>query len=487
MEIPKDRLATTDEFGDRVYIYPAEANGFWRKHRNWTQSLLVLIFLVLPWIKLGGEQAVLLSIPERRFAFFGLILYAHDGPLIFFVLAMAVFGLAFITAVWGRIWCGWACPQTVFIDGAFRKIETWIEGNHLQRRQLDAGPMTLNKIIKKTIKWLSFFILSTIIAHSFTAYFVGSERLAQMSLQSPSDNWVDFLIVFFITFVILFDFGWFREQFCFIMCPYGRFQSVLMDQHSLAVMYDEKRGEPRKGSSAATVSGQSGDCVSCQRCIMVCPTGIDIRRGIQMECINCTACIDACDEIMEKVKKPKGLIRYSSIAQSEGKPQQWFNFRRVFYFALIALAFIGLVYKLTMRSPLRAEVLRVVGAPYRLLDGSEQGMVINQFKLHLQNQYSVPFKVRFEIVKENPDVPISMIEQTHELNILPGELTNHFLFIKFHQNLTKGLGQKDVQIKIIYESNTSSNGNSHNKDAHPNDHEIEKTLKLLGPANPLPQ
>lgn len=472
MEVPKDRLATTDEFGDRVYIYPAEAKGYWRTHRNWTQFILIIIFLILPWIKINGHQALLLSIPERQFAFFGLVLYAHDGPLIFFVLAIAAFGLAFVTAIWGRIWCGWACPQTVFIDGVFRRIESLIEGNHIQRRQLDSGPLTFTKIAKKLAKWSLFFLSSTVIAHSFVAYFVGSERLAQMSLHTPSENWIDFAIVFFITFVLLFDFGWFREQFCIIMCPYGRFQSVLMDKHSLAVMYDEKRGEPRKGSEAAKAKGAPGDCVSCSRCVMVCPTGIDIRRGIQMECINCTACIDACDEIMDKVHKPRGLIRYSSIAKSEGKKTHWFNFRRAFYMGIIGLALFGLVFKLATRTPLRAEVLRVVGAPYRLLDGAEQGMVINQFKLHLQNQTNSPMKVRFEVVNDTPEIPLAMIEQTKEMMLQPGELANHFLFLKFRRDLVKGMGQKQVPINVYYESNQNDQIESG---------KVEKILQLLGP------
>jgi cytochrome c oxidase accessory protein FixG len=474
MEIPKDRLATTDEFGDRVYIYPADVKGFWRKHRNWTQFILVIIFLILPWIKIGGEQALLLSIPERRFAFFGLTLYAHDGPLIFFVLAISAFGLFLVTAVWGRIWCGWACPQTVFIDGVFRRIEHFIEGNHLQRRQLDAGPLTLTKVFKKLSKWSAFLLASTIIAHSFVAYFVGAERLAKMSLHAPSENWVDFVIVSFFTFLVLFDFGWFREQFCIIMCPYGRFQSVLMDKHSLAVMYDEKRGEPHRGSEAAKARGSAGDCVACSRCVMVCPTGIDIRRGIQMECINCTACIDACDEIMEKVNKPKGLIRYSSIAKFEGKKTHWFNFRRAFYLVIIALAMFGLVFKLATRSPLRAEVLRVVGAPYRLLDGAEQGMVINQFKVHLQNQTSAIMKIRFELINSTPEIPLSMIEQSHEMTLQPGELANHFLFIKFHRDLVKGLGQKEVPVKLYFEGDTEE-VKAFKAGA------LEKSLKLLGP------
>jgi cytochrome c oxidase accessory protein FixG len=469
MEIPKDRLSTTDSFGDRVSIYPAAVKGFWRRHRNWTQFVLLAIFLCLPWFRIGGEQTLLFSIPERRFAIFGLRLYAHDGPMIFFVLAIAVFGLALLTALWGRVWCGWGCPQTVFIDGLFRRIESLIEGNHLARRQRDAGPLTLNKFLRKSIKWILFTIASTVIAHSLTAYFVGAKRLAQMSLHAPEDNWVVFLIVFSLSLILLFNFGWFREQFCIIMCPYGRFQSVLMDKHSLAVMYDDKRGEPRKG-----LKEKHGDCVNCERCIMVCPTRIDIRRGIQLECINCTACIDACDEIMEKVHKPKGLIRYTSIAKLEGKKTHWLNFRRTFYIVLITVALVGLSYKIATRSPLRVEVLRVVGAPYRILEGPESGMIINQFKLHLQNQTPFTMKLKFFLSGKDDSSSITLIEQDKEVQIQPGELTNHFLFIKFNRNLTKALGQTNAEVNINYEY-TSVGENT------PKVEVIKKSLKLLGP------
>lgn len=487
MEIPKDRISSTDELGDRVTIYPASVKGYWRTHRNWTQGVLLMIFLLLPWLKVGGEQSILISIPERRFSFFGLVLYAHDTPMLFFLLAVGVFGLAFATAVWGRIWCGWACPQTVFIDAVFRRIETWVEGSHLKRRERDQGPLTINKVFLKSTKWFLFFIASMIIAHSFAAYFLGSSRLAQMSLHSPQENWVPFTIVFFFTFLVLFDFGWFREQFCIIMCPYGRFQSVLMDKHSLAVLYNEKRGEPRKGAISKENSTQAqGDCVNCQRCVMVCPTGIDIRRGVQLECINCTACIDACDEIMEKVHKPKGLIQYSSFAKNEGKATRFFNFRRSFYLFLILLATAGLIYQISTRTPLRAEILRVVGAPYRVLEAPENDMIINQFKVHLQNQYSLPLKVKFVISpnslsqeNQNLSKTISLIEQDKEITLSSGEITNHYLFIKFHKDLTKAMGQKEIDLLIQYSALPSSN-----PDQTPASELVQtKKVKLLGPWN----
>lgn len=482
MEIPKDRLSSTDALGDRVTIYPASVKGPWRRLRNGVQFLLLLVFLLLPWLKIGGEQSILISIPERRFSFFGLILYAHDAPLLFFLLAIGVFGLAYITAVWGRIWCGWACPQTVFIDSLFRRIESLVEGNHLKRRALDQGPLTFSKIVLKSTKWFLFFITSMIIAHSFAAYFLGSEKLAQMSLQAPEKNWVSFTIVFFFTFLILFNFGWFREQFCIIMCPYGRFQSVLMDKHSLSILYDEQRGEPRKGSESTKITSKNtaGDCVNCFRCVTVCPTGIDIRRGVQLECINCTACIDACDEIMDKVQKPKGLISYSSIAKNEGKSTRFFNYRRSFYLILIILASIGLIYQIAVRNPLRAEVLRVVGAPYRILEAPENEMIINQFKVHLQNQFSKPLKIKFQLSEqENQIFKPTLIEQDKEITLNPGELTNHLLFIKFHKDLTQSMGQKEIYIQIMYTPSTLS---PTDQNENPN-FILKKSIKLLGPWN----
>lgn len=468
----KDRLATTDEFGDRVYIYTAEVKGFFRKHRTWTQFVLIIFFLIMPWLKIKGEQAILLSLPERKFAFFGLVFWAHDAPLIFFLLASSAIGLALVTAVWGRVWCGWACPQTVFIDGVFRRIEYWIEGGHLQRRQLDQDPMSFNKFLKKFSKWTIFFLISTIIAHSFIAYFVGAETLLKMVSHPPAENWTDFLVVFSITAILLFDLGWFREQLCFIICPYGRFQSVLMDSSSMAVMYDEKRGEPRKGSfkklDTNSAAQKEGDCVNCKRCIMVCPTGIDIRRGIQMECINCTACIDACDEIMEKVKKPKGLIRYSSQDEMLGRPKHFWTFRTGLYVFLIFGALSILTYKIFNRESLHLVLLRVKAAPYRILDGQETGFIMNQFKAHIRNQTNYPMTIQFKLEDEDLKENAKLIQQSDSITLQPGETQSPLLFIKFPAQMTKGIGQKTIELKAVYQSGNESQT-------------IEEDAKLLGP------
>jgi cytochrome c oxidase accessory protein FixG len=460
MEVPKDRLATTDQYGSRVFLHPAEVKGFFRKWRTLTQVVLIILFMVLPWIKINGHQALLLNIYERRFAFFGITFFAHDGPLIFFLLAIGTLGLAFATAVWGRVWCGWACPQTVFIDGVFRRIEKWVEGDYIHRRQLDQEDLSFKKLWKKTLKWFLYFFVSTNIAHSFAAYFIGAERLAHMSLSNPTENWDTFLIVTFITLVILFDFGWFREQFCIIMCPYGRFQSVLMDKNSIAVLYDEKRGEPRKGSP--DYETQKGDCVNCTRCVQVCPTAIDIRRGLQMECIACTACIDACDEIMVKVGKPKGLIRYSSLNALENSndnlkdntsdkknPAIWKRARPMAYLGLILISAAVLAFNIITRDDLHVDILRVKGPPFRILDGTETGFIMNSFKAHIQNQSNETMIVEPDLENFNIN-EIQMILQNPKMELKPGEINSYFFFFKIAKNQFQGIGSRKIKIRLKY-------------------------------------
>lgn len=399
------KLTSVDEYGDRIYIIPAEVRGFFRKYRNWTQFVLLVIFLAMPWIYIGGRQSILLDIPDRRFILFGVVFKAHETPLLFFLLAISTLGLALVTAVWGRVWCGWACPQTVFIDAVYRRIEKWTEGNYIERRKLRTAPMSFTKFRKKTLKWILFFLVSSLIAHSFMAYFTGSRELIEMMEGSPAQNWSYFLIVSFFTAVTLFDFAWFREQFCVIMCPYGRIQSVLLEPSSLAVVYDTHRGEPRKGRTAPTE--KAGDCVACNRCVQVCPTGIDIRNGLQMECIACTACIDACDEIMEKVKKPKGLISYRTLDES---PFRFFKLKTAAYSVLILLAFFGLVYNLSTRAPVNIAWLRAIDAPYSITEKPDgRKVVLNHFRLHLTNQASQSGSYRVELPAEFQQKGLSLI------------------------------------------------------------------------------
>ncbi len=402
----QDRLSMLDEYGHRKFIYPAEVRGRFAQWKQKVQIILLLVFLFLPWGQWQGEQMILLDLPKRHFVFFGLHLYAHDAPLIFLLILAFVAGLALVTALWGRVWCGWACPQTVFIERVYRQIEIWIEGNYLKRRQMSVAPWTWDKLWRKTVKWILYVLISSVIAHSFIAYWAGSKTLLHMMWAPPSENWSYFVWVSVITGILLFNFAWFREQFCLIMCPYGKFQSTLLDSHSITVMYDEKRGEPRK-SQTVSRSAQ-GDCVSCQRCVQVCPTGIDIRKGVQMECIGCTACMDACDEIMEKVKKPKGLIRYKAMTE---KKIQWFRGRVVAYGVLLFGALGGLALILALRSDLRLEILRGKDVPFVEIQKGDQAWIQNHFILRLENESQQTQVISLEdsekadvVLPENPVV-----------------------------------------------------------------------------------
>lgn len=416
-------ITTGDARGKRLWVYPADVYGRFRSLRNLTNGALIIIFLVLPWIKIHGHPILLLDFVRGRFSVFGLNFWSHDAPKFFFVLAGAAIALAFVTAVWGRFWCGWACPQTVFVDGVFRRIERWIEGDAVRRRQLDQSPITEDKILKKGSKWLLFVLLSVFLSHSFLAYFIGADALAQMMRQSPSANPGSFAAMAFISVLVLFDFGWFREQFCSLVCPYGRFQSVLMDEQSLAVFYDQSRGEPRKGINVGldSAGGRAGDCINCRRCVNVCPTGIDIRNGLQLECIACTACIDACDAVMDKIGKPRGLIRYSS----KRNLRQIVTSRPGAYLAsLIALA-AGLSLTVAHRDPVAISLVRAIGEPYQQL-GDE---IVNHFRVELQNQRfeSVHVSVRGDAA----DGGVQLVSAAGSLDIAPGQAKMIDFFIRF--------------------------------------------------------
>ncbi|PIS11345.1 MAG: cytochrome c oxidase accessory protein CcoG [Bdellovibrio sp. CG10_big_fil_rev_8_21_14_0_10_47_8] len=438
----EDHLGMLDEYGHRLFIIPAEIRGFFQRRKKIVHVFLLIVFLLLPWIHLGGHQAIWVDIPGRHFTFFGLSLYAHDAPLIFFVLMILTLSLALLTALVGRAWCGWACPQTVFIETIYRQIETWIEGNYIARRKLRDQDLDLRKIRLGLTKWAAYFVVSSLIAHSFVAYFVGSKNLLTMIEGSPEQNMSYFVFVSLMTLVLMFNFGWFREQFCLIMCPYGRFQSVLMDSHSLTVMYDEKRGEPRKGQWQE--GQEKGDCVSCQRCVQVCPTGIDIRNGTQFECIACTACIDACDEIMEKVHKPKGLIRYKALTE---KKIQWFRSRVLSYGGLLLISVIALIVLLSVNKPYRIEVLRGKDAPYTIVPMWGKNVVQNHFDVRFESHSQEELQVQIEI-----DGPLAnqfqMIVPENPMRVVAGEKRNLPIFIQAPETIFSGLTQIPLDIRF---------------------------------------
>lgn len=453
-----------DEFGSRKTIIPAEVRGRFRKSRNWTQAALLLFFLISPWATIGGEQALFLNIAKKEFHFFGLHLYAHDAPLAFFLLVIAAFGLIFVTTVWGRAYCGWMCPQTVFIDGVFRRIEILVEGNYLKRRQYARGPLSREILLRKTLKWILFFIAASLIAHSFVAFFVGSRQLLNMIGYNPQENWSYFLLITAMTSIVLFDFAWFREQFCLIVCPYGRIQSVLLGRRTLNIAYDAQRGEPRKGLTTP-VDGKSGDCVSCRRCVEVCPTGIDIRHGLQLECIACTACIDACDEIMEKVKKPKGLIRYMNT--TGGSNWSVRSPRALFSLVIVFAAISVLTILLYNRGTVDINVLRGKDALFQSLSENGQNYYTNHFKVHIKNQTGNTLAVL--VVAHSRGEPVEAIMPENPMRLSARQDREHHFFVKFLPSLLHA-GKAPLELKFM--------------DATSGDILASPSVQLVGPASP---
>jgi cytochrome c oxidase accessory protein FixG len=467
-DLHEERPASFDEQGWRVKMHPAEVRGLWRNRRQIVHSILLVIFLGLPWLEIDGRQALLLDVGNRQFEIFGLSLRAHNAPLLVFILAIAGFGLFLVTAIWGRVWCGWACPQTVFIEMVFRRIEKWIEGPAGERRSLQQKPWTASKIAKKSFKWIVFTGVSLVLTHSFLAYFVGTEKLSEMIQHSPKENWTSFLFIAFSTGIILFDFGWFREQFCMIACPYGRFQSVLMDSKSMIVGYDEKRGEPRRG--LVTQGQTQGDCVNCYRCVQVCPTGIDIRRGVQLECIACTACVDACDEVMAKTGKSSGLIRYTTLQELGRNLKDRVGFGLAFqftprvgiYLLVIIGSILGLTIGLATHEDLEILIFRGKGLPYQVVQHEGKDFILNQFYAEATNTSNADVSVQFNT--EDIGSAVEILNSQGGFNVRAGKIERLGFFVRFPRDRAKEIAATPLRVKFKSD-----------------EHEFVKEVRLVAP------
>lgn len=387
----RESLASIRPDGSVRFIHAALAQGRFQRWRTVVGLLLMAVYVALPWISINGHPAVFLDLSVRQFHFFGLTFVAQNLWLAFFLVTGLAFSLFYVSALFGRVWCGWGCPQTVFLELA-RRFERWCEGDAPARRRLDRTPWSPGKTLRRGAKHLLYAALALTLAHVLLSYFVSLSRLYTMMRQAPAQNWGAFVFVFGIAGALWFNFAWFREQFCTILCPYGRLQSALIDKHSIVIGYDEKRGEPRgrKGMASA------GACVDCRRCVQVCPVGIDIRQGLQMECIGCAGCIDACNSVMDKLSRPRGLIRYASMSALAGGRTRWIRPRIILYTALLLLGAIAMTAGLTTLKPATVSLTRVPGIPYVVSNGE----VRNEFLLRVLNQRNKSVVFRLEI--ENP-------------------------------------------------------------------------------------
>lgn len=386
-----DRLAILDDRGHRHTVHPADVTGkriTWRRRGYFA---LALLFTVLPWVHAGGEPVIKLDIPRRSFHLFGHVFNSQDGFLLFFVLTGVGFSLIAISAMFGRFWCGWACPQTVWLEGFYRRIERLVDGPASQRRALDTAPWSAAKVGRRALKWGLWTLLSLFLGHTFVAYFTGAQELVSYLAEGPSEHMGAFAGAMGLSAALLFDMGWFREQTCIVLCPYGRLQSVLTDEDTLVVGYDAKRGEPR----GKATDPKAGACLDCGRCIQVCPNGIDIRNGWQMDCIGCEQCADACDTVMAKVGRGKGLVRIDSQRGFRGEKRRFLRPRLAAYAVAGLIGVVVSTTTLARRVPFEANVLRLQGTPF-VVDGN--GMVTNPMMLHLVNKsaHRLPVTVRLE-------------------------------------------------------------------------------------------
>lgn len=391
----RDTLATVDEKGDRVWIYPKKPGGYYHRLRIVVTSVLLALFFAGPFLTIQGRPFLLFNFFERKFILFGKVFWPQD----FFILAITLITLfVFIilfTVVFGRIWCGWACPQTLFMEMVFRKIEYWIEGDANDQRKLDRQPWNFNKISKKFGKQLIFVLISVLIAHVTMAYLIGLQEVKEIVTQSPLNHLSGFIGLVVFTGIFYSVFAWFREQACIAVCPYGRLQGVLLAKDSIVVAYDWLRGEPRgKIKKHPVVEEKKGDCIDCKLCVHVCPTGIDIRHGTQLECVNCTACIDACDDVMIKIKKPKGLIRYSSHnAIQEGK-QKLFTPRVAGYTLVLSALVFFLSFVIYTRADIETTLLKTPGTLYTKTD---DGQITNLYKMEIINKTFDDIKLQLKL------------------------------------------------------------------------------------------
>ncbi|QDU32101.1 4Fe-4S binding domain protein [Poriferisphaera corsica] len=461
MESPEQVLTTLTKEGKRAWMYPRLSKGKYLSMRRWVAYLLIGVFTLLPYIKLNGKPFVLLDIVHRKFTIFFYTFLPTDSILLAMLAVSFFVGIFLVTAVFGRVWCGWACPQTVYMEFLYRPIERLVMGTGGKGgkpRDVGGG--------RYVLLYMMYFLASCFLAHTFLAYFVGVDALWMWIWGSPFNHPMAFLVMAAVTGLMMFDFAFFREQLCIIACPYGRFQSVLLDKNSLIVSYDPNRGEPRgkkkrakKGEDVSLkVVDEQGDCIDCKMCVTTCPTGIDIRDGLQLECISCTQCIDACNTVMDKIGKPHGLIRYSSRARIDGESTRFLRPRVIIYPLIICLLLSIFVLFFISKQHAYVKELRQIGSPFTLVEG---GNVVNIKRFKLINRDDVEHVYSFMVVDDDR---VELMMGDEMIRLGPGEAT-------------------EVSLRMIVPRDMFENGHHRCKIRISDDGSFSKiyTSRLLGP------
>jgi len=446
----RDTIGTIDEEGNRKFIFPKKPSGKFYDYRKWVSYFLLLVLIANPFVKIHGHQFMMFNVLERRFNIFGFPFWPQDFYL--FVLFMIV-GVVFVilfTVIFGRIFCGWICPQTIFLEMVFRRIEYWIEGDRGAQIRLAKQEWNAEKIRKKGIKWFIFLVISFFIANVFLAYLISSDELFKMITDGPENHVSTLISLFIFTGVFYFIFVWFREQVCIIACPYGRLQGVLLDNKSINVAYDFVRGEKEVGRAKFNkqedrATTGKGDCIDCHLCVHVCPTGIDIRNGTQLECINCTACIDECDTIMKSVGLPTGLIRYASEDEIEKKAKFKFTTRMKGYTAVLFILVGILTGLLFIRTEVEATILRLPGQLFE----HKGDDISNIYTFKIINKTNTDFNdIHFKL--KNIQGVINVVGE-QEFKVKAQGMAEGTLFVQIHQYL---LESDRTKLKIeVYNEN----------------------------------
>lgn len=433
----RNELASVQPDGKRAWIYARKPSGVLYKWRTVLSWVLLVFFIGSPFITVAGNQFLLFNIVERKFVFFGVPFWPSDFYLVALLFLTVIVSIVLVTASVGRIWCGWACPQTIFMEMVFRKLEWIIEGNPKEQANRNAGPWTTEKVVRKGIKIVVFFTLAFIISNVFLSYVLSSTTVIQYVYDGPAKHALLFGGLIFFAFVFFVVFYRFREQACLIACPYGRYMSALVDSNTLAVTYDYARGEHREKwkKNDPRSRENTGHCIDCYQCVTVCPTGIDIRNGIQLECVNCTACIDACNHVMEKVQLPQGLIRYASLDAIEGKSTSWLTNRIKAYSAVLVILVTTVVTLFALRADVDVLVLRSPKTTWQ----STPTEIVNFYTITALNKSQKPRTLSVNIVS---DVAVRIVQSPPPATLAAGEQQTFRVMLFVEKNSIKETTQK---------------------------------------------